>query len=80
MRRGKFAQCIAYSCEWLDEHIPHRAMWLPGRRLICSAADTSYGWGPGALDWDAKATWLDRWLDRKLGSGGPRVEFGKESV
>ena len=57
---------VAMVCEWLDDHLPHRAMWLPGRRLICSAADTSYGWNPEAVDWAEKATWLDRWLDRRL--------------
>ena len=61
-----FAVRIATFCAWLDERLPHRAMWIPGRRLVCSAADTGYGWGPEAVDWDARATWLDRWLDKKL--------------
>lgn len=60
-----FAVRVGLLMEWLDEHLPHRAMWLPGRRLICSAADTSYGWNPEAIDWEEKATWLDRWIDRR---------------
>ncbi len=58
-----FAVRVGWLMEWLGEHLPHRAMWLPGRRLICSAADTSYGWNPEAIDWDEKATRLDRWID-----------------
>ncbi len=65
-RSYRFALRVALVCAWLDEHLPHRFMWMPGRRLICSAADTSYGWGPDATDWKEKATWLDRWLDRTL--------------
>ncbi len=56
-------------CEWLDEHLPHRGpLWyvIPFRRLICSAADTSYGWNPEAIDWEERATWLDRWINRNL--------------
>lgn len=56
------ARQIGCFCAWLDEHIPHRVMWFPGHRLICNAADVSYGWGPDAIDWKTTATWLDRWL------------------
>jgi len=64
------ARRVALICEWIDERTSHKFMWIPGRRLICSAADTSYGWNPEAVDWSERATWLDRWLDRNLPTHG----------
>lgn len=37
----------------------HDQDWLPKpvERFICDVAELSYGWGPGALDWEERKRW-----------------------